>query len=172
VLVPLFLDYLFKISIRRNKKKEIIDVAKTRAEKTKKPLIIFNGTNKGSIDSDGKVEKFDGDVSEIISQLGDNTSVVVVIETLEYIPNLQNFIKELKRVSGGDLYVFGIEKNSPRIFWDYKVVNVLDQSYFIAGKNNDLTWGTPNNLQLKTQKIYEYVFKVLPYDSIIDKMVD
>lgn len=172
VLVPLFLDYLFKISIRNNKKKEMLEIAKVRAKKTKKPLIIFIGTKKGSIETDGKVESFDGDVSEIVNQLGDNTGVVMIVETLEYIPKLHNFIEDLKRISGGDLYVLGIEKNSPRIFWDYKIVNALDQPYFIANTNKELTWETPNNLQIKTQKIYEHVFKVLPYDLIIDKMIN
>jgi len=172
VLIPIFLDYLFEISIRRNKKKEITDVAKARAKKTKKPLIIFNGVNKGTIDTDGKIEKFDGNVEEIINQLDNNTSVVLVSETLEYVPDLQNFIKELKRVSGGDLYALSVEKNSPRIFWDYKMVNAIDQPYFIAGKNKEITWEKPNNVQLKTQQIYSYVFKILPYDMIVDKMIN
>uniref|UniRef100_A0A6C0CAV6 Uncharacterized protein n=1 Tax=viral metagenome TaxID=1070528 RepID=A0A6C0CAV6_9ZZZZ len=172
ILVPLFLDYLFKISIRRNKKKELTELAKARAQKVKKPLIIFNGVNGGSIDTDGKVESFDGNVSEIVSQLGDNTSVVLVAETLEYIPDLQNFIKELKRISDGDLYILGVENNSPRIFWDYKIINVLDKSYFVAKKDKEITWGSPNSLQLKTQKIYEYVFNILPYDMIVNKIIN
>lgn len=172
LLVPLFLDYLYKVTIRRNNKKKMESLAKKEAAKLKKPLIIFNGTNSGTVDTDGTVEKFDGDVFEIVSQLRSNTSVIMVSETLEYIPALEKFIKELERVSGGNLYILGIEKNSPRIFWDYKILNVLDQSYITPQNIKSVMWESPNGLQQGTHAIYEQVFKILPYDTIVQKMIN
>ena len=185
ILIPLFLDFLFKITVRHKRKNEIITIAKKNANKTNKPLIIFNGISHGVVDTNDNTEKFSGDISEIISQMGDNTCVIIVSETLEYIDDLPNFIDQLKRVSGNDLYVVSLEKNSPRIFWDYNIKNVMNDTYTLPDietdvqhrnpnkmPNKKLTWMSPNNLQIKTQHMYEYFFNILPYNFIIEKLTN
>lgn len=165
ILIPIFLEYLFKISVRNKKREDVIKNAKKQSNKMNKPLIIFDGPEKGFIDTNDKIENFSGDIMEIVSQLNDNTCIVIVSEILEYIPDPSRLITELKRISGNDLFVISFEKNSPRIFWDYKIVNVIDKSCYFP-KNGDISWHKPNNLQTKTQQLYSYIFKILPYDII------
>jgi len=167
ILIPLFLDLLFKLTVRRNRKDKIIEMATDLAHRTGKSLVIFDGPHNGSVmlQSDAPKETFDGKITEIIHEMADNSCVIVVSETLEYVDNLQNTIDDLKRVSGNDLYVVAIEKNSPRVFWDYNIINIMDKPYYVPMEN--IQWIAPNQLQKKIQNLYRYVFKVLPYDTTI-----
>lgn len=177
ILIPLFLDYLFKLTVRKKRKMQIKFLAEIKSIETSKSLIIFNDRYHGVvINSDdlvnGKLnngEEFTGDIVEIINQMANNSCVVVVSETLEYIDNvssgkslLSDTIDQLKLISGGDFYSINIEKNSPRVFWDYKIKNIMDKSFYLP--DDSISWSQPNNLQTKIQTFYSYVFKILPYD--------
>ncbi|XWV26513.1 hypothetical protein QJ857_gp0554 [Tupanvirus soda lake] len=172
IMIPLFLDYLFKLTVRKNRKNKILSLAKSKSLETDKPLIVFNNNNNGVvINKDGTLEEFSGDIIEIINQMADNSCVMIVSETLEYIGNnesinndevLTQTINQLNTVTGGDIYFVNIEKNSPRVFWDYNIKNVMDKSFYLP--NDNLSWTKPNELQKNIQKLYFYVFKIIPYN--------
>ncbi|XWV25254.1 hypothetical protein QJ856_gp0518 [Tupanvirus deep ocean] len=172
IMIPLFLDYLFKLTVRKNRKNKILALAKNKSLETGKPIIIFNNANNGVvINKDGTMEEFNGDIIEIINQMADNTCVMIVSESLEYIGNNESdnndkiiieTINQLNAITGGDVYFVNIEKNSPRVFWDYNIKNVMDKSFYLPGDN--LSWSKPNDLQKKVQKLYFHVFKILPYN--------
>ena len=111
----------------------------------------------------GKAEKFQGDIIEIVRQMADNSCVLVVSETLEYIDSkkLYDVLQQLLRISGGDFYAVNIDKKSPRALWDYGIKNVMGRSFFLP--DDDIYWNVPNGLEVKIQKMYEYIFKILPY---------
>lgn len=164
IMIPLFLDYLFMLTVRKKRKNQILELAKNKSLETNKPIIVFNDRYHGVvIDEKQKMEKFDGDIVEIINQMAENSCVIVISQTLEYIDNdkLEDTILQLNNVSGGDLYCVNIEKNSPRVFWDYKIKNIMDKSFYLP--HNDITWVKPNQLQENVQKVYSYIFKILPY---------
>jgi len=160
LLIPFFLDYLSEITIRKNRKNLINEKATKKSKTTNKPLVIFNGIFNGSVDG----ENFSGDIFEIINQMDNNSCVIYIVDTLEYVQNPSNLIKELNRVSGNDLFIVCIEKNSPRTFWDPKIINLMDKNYYLPLEN--ITWNLPNNLQNKIRNIYAYLFGIIPYDKI------
>lgn len=165
ILIPLFLDYLFSITVRNTRKNNIMDIAKEKSRNTSKPIIVFNNRYNGAvIETNGNVDGFTGDILDIIDNMSDNSCVMVVSETLEYIDSeiLQNTIDQLKEVSGGDLYCINFEKNSPRILWDYKIINLMNNPFYLP--NDDISWSKPNQLQRNIQHFYYYVFKILPYN--------
>lgn len=168
IMIPFFLDYLFKITVRKKRKQQIKYLAKNKAIKKNKALIIFNNRYQGVVinyngDKLKSKEEFTGDIIEIIEQMADNSCVIIISETFEYInKQLSQIIQQIQRVSGDDLYTVNFEKTSPRIFWDYKIKNVMDKSFYLPGDN--ITWSKPNKLQANTQKFYSFVFKFIPYN--------
>lgn len=168
ILIVLFLDYLFKITVRRNRKNKIMDLAMKKSNDSKKPIVVFNDKNNGVvINTDGTKEGFTGNITEIVNQMADDSCVLVVSETLEYIDDDKNnlfsdIIKQFISVSGGDFYCSNIEKNSPRALWDYNIKNIMDKSFYLPGDN--INWTKPNDLQLKIQKFYYQIFRILPYN--------
>ena len=81
---------------------------------------------------------------------------------------LNELIAKLKKASGGDLYTINIGKNSPKVIWDYKIKNIMNKSFYLPGEK--IGWTHPNDLQLKIQKLYSYVFRIVPYDSFTSKL--
>jgi hypothetical protein len=176
ILVILFLDYLFKVTVRKNRKNKIMAFARKKSTDTNKPIVVFNDKDNGVvIDTNGKKETFNGNINDIANEMADNSCVLVVSETLEYIDDsdqisLNNLIEQLKIISGGDLYCANFEKNSPRALWDYNIKNIMNESYYLP--NDNISWTKPNNLQVNAQKFYAQIFKILPYnffakDSIV-----
>ena len=166
LMIPLFLDYLFELTIRKKRRQKIKNLAQIKSQETGKPLIVFNDKNNGVVFTNenwNKGEDFTGDIVQLINEMADNSCVIIVSETLEYIDDtlLIDTINTIKYVSGNDIYAINIEKNSPRIFWDYKIKNIMDESFYLPG--DDITWKKPNNLQIKIQNFYSIIFKVLPY---------
>lgn len=204
VMIIFFLDYLFRLTVRKKRKMNIKKIAQRKALDTNKSLVIFNDRHNGIVKnisqkestggSTGKVkgnakeessEEFSGDMVEIINQMADNSCVIIVSQTLEYIDESNNnndndngqensllskTIEQLKRVSGGDIYFINIDKNSPRAFFDYKIKNFMDKSYYVPGE--EIKWNKPNELQVKTQKFYSYIFKIIPYKFITHDPVE
>lgn len=168
-MIPLFLDLLFKMTVRKNRKEKIKNLAKEKAKETGKSLIIFNDKTHGIVinSTDQSTETFDGDMNKIIDQMANNSCVIIVSETFEYInPDiLDKTIKKLKNISGGDFYSINIEKNSSRLLWDYKIKNIMDKSFYLP--NEKIVWEKTNNLQKNIQKFYSYVFKIIPYHFFI-----
>lgn len=187
ILVPLFLDYLFRLTVRRKRKLNMLYLAEKKSSSTKKPLLVFNNRSSGLVSHSGKLstdkEVIQGEITEIIGGLKENSFVIVISETLEYVDDIEKLIKELILVSGSDLYIINLEKNSPRIFWDYKIKNIMDQPFYIVSDTSTtnkqlksdsgsyLKWSNPTSLQKSTQKFYSNLFKILPYDFFVDDPV-
>jgi hypothetical protein len=180
ILVPLFLDYLFRLTVRRKRKINMLYLAEKKSASTKKPLLIFNNRSSGLVSHSGNLskdkEEIHGEITEIIGGLKENSFVIVISETLEYVDDIEKLIKELIAVSGSDLYIINLEKNSPRIFWDYKIKNVMDQPFYVVSNtpvtNNKLKWTKSTALQKSTQKFYSNLFKILPYDFFVNDPVE
>ncbi len=167
ILIPIFLDYLFRLTVRSKRRLNIKHLAEKKATETGKPLLIFNNRSGGIISQTGDLskdnEEFECEITQCIEMMKANSFVVVVSETLEYVSDVEKLLKDLYVVSGGDLYVIGIEKNAPRIFFDYKIINIMDSPFYIP-TDTQIKWLGPNQLQKSAQKFYSYVFSVLPYD--------
>jgi hypothetical protein len=173
ILIPIFLDYLFKLTVRRKRKLNIMHLAEEKSKQTNKPLLIIDSVIHATISkADSSKEEINDDVTTYLGMLKQNSFVVVVLGVLEYIDNPKKFIEELNYVSGHDLYIVNIEKNSPRIFYDYKIKNVIDEPFYVFSKsdtsnsNYQITWSEPSSLQKNIQSFYSYVFKIVPYDWV------
>lgn len=166
ILIPILLDYLFRIFIRSKRRYVTKEAAQTKAKSSSKPLIVIQDQNgliiseTANLDTDTKY--IPCNLNECLEAMKENSMVIIVNETLEYVPDLNRLLTNLKSVAGSDLYVLGLEKNSPRVFYDYKIVNILDKPVYFPGSN--LTWSEPNKLQKSVQSFYSYIFKILPYD--------
>lgn len=173
IMIPLFLDFLFRITIRRKRLLIIKNMAKEKSRITNKPLIIFNDRYHGILfDNSGHLERFSGDIMEITSKMMDNCCVIVIIQTLEYLneKSYSYFLEQIERISGGDFYFINLERKSPRILWDYKLNNIINNVYCLPHECN-LTWKKPSKMQKVIQDFYNYLLKFLPiyfpaYESI------
>ena len=167
IFVPLLLDSLFTWTVRARRRKTIMQLAEKTAISKEKSLVVFDGLTEGLVyhlDSEKKFkpEPFKGDFMEIIDQMADNSCVIIVAFVLEYVADFEGTLKVLKRVAGDNLYVLGLEANSPRTFWDYKIKQILDKSFYVP-ENLNISSHKPNGIQLKLQMVYKYIFKVVPY---------
>lgn len=172
IFIALFLDYLFKVTIRKRRKQQIKFLAQKKALETGKPLLIFNNQYEGILQKNNENSiKFTGNILEIIDKVDKNSCVVVVSEVLEYIDDVYKLIKQIDDISNGDYYFINLEKNSPRIWWDYKIINVMSKPYYLPS-SNDITWNSPNNLQKKVQHFYSIVFKIVPYEFFVKDNIE
>lgn len=175
ILIPLFVDYLFKITVRRKRNDEMINTASNMATNVKKPLVVFNGRYNGLVNNEpwktsfNESDKFPGDIIDIIPEMADNSCVIVVSESLEYVDDIPELLQQLKRVSGNKLYIVCVEKNSPRAFWDYQIKHVMENTHYLPN-DNKIKWDKPNDLQLKIQYLYAQIFKIIPYNLVSDQI--
>lgn len=166
IFIALFLDYLFKITIRKRRKQQIKYLAQKKALETGKPLLIFNNQHEGIFQNNNDSTKFTGNILEIINKLDKNSCVVIVSQVLEYVDDVNKLIKQIDKISNGDYYFINLEKNSPRIWWDYKINNVMSKPYYLPS-SNDISWNSPNSLQKKIQQFYSIIFKIVPYEPFV-----
>lgn len=177
ILIPIFLDYLFRLTVRRKRKLNIMYMASKKAKETTKPLLIFNSPTEGfikEIDKNGIVvlkEPFKGNIVEILSALKDNSFVIVVSETLEHIHDVEKTVVLLKNVSGGDMYIICTEKNSPRTMIDYKIINIFDKPFYLPS-DTELKWSDPNDFQKRIQSFYKVIFRILPYNFFMNDPIE
>ena len=112
---------------RRGNRKRLYALARARADATGKPLIVVGAPGGGIINrfvgqdyGCGDVcidlvgcKGCDGSVSAPIERylptLKDGSAVIYVSAVLEYVRPIKKVISELRRVSGGDLYVVTVE---------------------------------------------------------------
>ena len=173
LMIPLFLDHLFKITVVHNKKQKIKTLAIGLAREKKKPVLIFNN-NGGVICRDpelpDKWESFDGDVVDIINNLANDCCVIVASETLEYVDNLPDLFSKMVDVTGGDIFIVAIGKSTPRAFWDYKIKQLFNKTYYLPSDDH-IRWSQPNLLQRRLHNIYRNVFRFVPYSSPIHDQI-
>lgn len=160
LLIPLFLDYLFHLTVRKKRRAQIMTLAEQKSQQTGKALVIFDNRFGGKVNTDGKNEVFSGDIEEIVQQMANNSCVIVVHNTLEYIDDPNKIIKQINDVSGGDYYIVNVEQNSPKVFYDYKIKNLMNKSFHLPGEA--IEWKDPNGLQKKIQTFYYNIFRMAP----------
>lgn len=162
--IPLILDYMLEITTRQNRKNIIKSMALQKSQEKNKPLIIFN-KNKGIIyprfdkqtdKQTDKIENFGADLIDTIHQIADNSCVLVVNGSLEYIDKtqIQDLLNKMIDVSGGDLYLTNIESSSPRVFCDPRVKNIMSKSFYLPSTLDSISWSELSAQQSKIQSIY------------------
>lgn len=163
LMMPFFISWLSKDSVYK-KQVEIMELAKKKS----KPVIVFHDRYNGKV-LNNETEEFNGDIFDIINEMADDSCTIVLIGVLEYVDTVNDvdmgkFIDKLKIVSGGDLYVIGVDKNSARVLWDYKIRNVMSKDIYVPG--DIIEWYGVNNIQGTIQKIYGLIFRIVPYDYV------
>jgi hypothetical protein len=168
--IPLFIDLLFKLTIRRKRKNILLHKALSRSKKTNKPLIIFNNYNEGFIikttNNERNEEKIDDNIEQLLPKLKDNSCVLLISETLEYVDNVDQLIKETIRVSNFDLYISNFEKKSLRFYYDPYIKQIMDKPYYM-GKYVDIKWASISPIQSKIRNVYKHVLKIFPKKYIL-----
>jgi hypothetical protein len=171
ILIPIFLDILFRITIRRKRKTSLLHKAIQRSKETKKPLLIFNNPNDGYLKNiSGDTIKLDTNITETIKSLKDDYCVILISETLEYVNNPNELIKELKRVSNDDIYVNNFEKKSLRFYFDNNIINIMDKPYYMGTNCNEhsINWSKPSKFMKKSSNFYSVIMNFLPRKFIFD----
>ena len=126
-------------------------LAEAASKRTGKPLLVLGDPNSGYIatrnmpimygcgdvctDLTGcpgcpvSTQKIKGDALEVLSKMKTNSHVIYTSYTIEYIEDIEPVITELKRVSGGDLYVVG----SGIFSWNYSdFEGWMDQKHMVV----------------------------------------
>lgn len=153
--IPIIITLLYKLMSNRMELSKALE----KATVLNKPLIIFDSISSGKIIFNNRETAFTGNIIDVLKEL-DNKSVVIYLDRiLEYVDpdDISIIYKELKRTS--EFYVKTISKNSPQVFWDYRIKNLYS---FKEDKIDILNPEKPNNLQIKIQYIYQKIFKILP----------
>jgi hypothetical protein len=167
IAIPVLLDLLLRSTTRSKRQNTLLRMAIDKAKLLNKSLVVFNGTDNGVIfDSANswKPEEFQGEITEILGNMTDNCCVIMLLYSLEYSNNLPELLENIKRVGGNNFYIVGIEKNSPRTFWDPKLQQIMDKPYYTHENFSQIKWKEPNNLQKSLQNFYSRIFKMIPYD--------
>lgn len=163
IMIPILLDYL-AVNSKSTKKtrNQIQKLAEGRALSRNKSLIIFDGRDHGWVIDKKSREEFRANLEEILNDMSDNCCVVLLVGSLEYVDDPSAVLRQLEVITGGDLYLLNVDPGSPRIFWDYKIKNVMEKPFNLPGQN--VKWTQPSKPQLLTQKIYQRAFSILPYN--------
>jgi len=159
LIIFLLLDFLFKMTIRKRKWKQIYFLANKLSQIKRKPIMIIYDTNNALIEPNKKIQ---GDIVNIITRLPSNKYILIVSQLLEYVDEPKKVIYHCKRISGDDVYFINIENTSPRIWWDYKIKNIMNAPFYLPYETN-IKWINKSNKQKKVHKIYAIIFKILPY---------
>jgi hypothetical protein len=167
VLLPIILDIVFSITLRKDYKEGIITKMRVLAKNSNKPLIIFYDRYYGYKEDPITNEKieFQGDMVDILHDLKDNSSVILIIESLEYVPSEQidDIYTQLERVTNGDYYIINIDKGSPRVFYDSKILHLSHQK---DGKK--LSYDKVNKFIKFTQRFYGIIYTFINKYAKID----
>jgi hypothetical protein len=163
ILIPLFIELILRYTNGHKTKQLIYNMALEKAKLLKKPLIVFNNPNDGFIVDHNKDSNFKGDIYEIVSLLNDDSVVILISETLEYIPSdmIEKLINEILRATGNNLYIVSIDHNSPRVYCDYKIINVINTPFNLP--NSLVKYHSITEPVKKIHNFYSYVFKIIPY---------
>ncbi|ANB50496.1 hypothetical protein [Powai lake megavirus] len=162
--IPFFLDYYLQSKKIKCIQESILKDAKHISSENNKPLIVFNNREQGFVINNNQIEKFTGNIENILPELADNSCVLVLYEILEYIDEPENIIIDAKRVSGDNYLIINIINNTPRTYWDYRIKNIMNKPYY--SKDNDIVYNKSSNIQKKTQNIYRYLFSLFPNQYI------
>ncbi|AGF85445.1 hypothetical protein QJ854_gp337 [Moumouvirus goulette] len=169
ISIPLFLDFILSRMKQKCLHKTLLKEIKKKSSKLNKPIIFFQGKNSGIIIDNDQIESFDGDIVNISKELDDNSCVVILYEVLEYIDDPDNIIikdlvSNIVRISGGNYHIININKNYPKIYCDFNILNIMDKDIYKSG--DKISFYKPSKIQQKIQYIYRYFFKIFPYEKI------
>lgn len=116
-------ELFMALVIRRQNRRDVFNAAVAQANATQKQLVVVGNPDGGivnsmvgrdydcgalCIDERGcpkcKVQAV-AQLAQVLPTLPDNSAVIFVSGTLEYVDNLPQILAQLQRVSGGDLFV-------------------------------------------------------------------
>ena len=155
--IPFILDYVYNNMIKSQNMKKI----KEMVASSRKPLMIFQGQDNITY----MIQNIKTDILKFSESIRDNSVILILDSVLEYVDDPNAVLKEARRISGGDLYIIGHDQKSVRSLFDYRIKRLLSKPYFLP--NQDVSLSNLNNLQIKIQKIYQKIAKVIPYDHFI-----
>jgi len=169
-LLPLLVELIISLTSRRQKRRGTYQNAQERSKQTGKPLLVVGDPDTGCINHylgrdyqcgdicldltgcPGCPRQIKGDLVTEMKKLQDDSCVIFVSCTLEYLPNLETAIKELERVSGdhSNLFVVAVESYSPLHF-------------LFSGTQNIILNCPPNQRKInycKVPKVYKILQKI------------
>lgn len=131
ILAVVLYELLIILVVRKFRRNIMYCMALKRAHKTGKRLLVIGDPNNDNKTIDGKADYGCGDIcldketgcpncpngikddlEKILPIFCDNSYVIFVSCTLEYVDNFEFVKKELQRVSGGDLFIVHLEPNT------------------------------------------------------------
>jgi hypothetical protein len=163
VILPVAADTLYNHTVRKKRQLQAKYIALKTANDNSKSLVIFNSNNTGVLIENNNVTSFDGNIFDILNDMKTNSCVVLLSFVLEYVNNPMEIYKLALRVSGGDLFMVNLEKNSLRSIWDYKLKRIMSKPYY--NPNDKIAYIEVSNVKQYTQNFYRYIFKIFPYDQ-------
>lgn len=174
LLIPLIIEKLFSLTIRKNRATDISFYILSNSLKKNKPILIFNQNGKGylvennSDDNDENIKtkttEFTGDIFEIINSLKENSTIIVFNGVIEYDNEPLKLINLAMKVSGGDLYIIGFEKNSTRPYMDDRMKIILDKPYYMPNTIKDIKWSEVKDIHKYFNMFYGKIIRNSPND--------
>lgn len=167
LVIFLFIDFLFKITIRKRKWKQMYYLARQLSIIKQKPIMIIYDLHHAIIEPSHKIQ---GNIAEIITQMPNNRYILIVSQLLEFETDPKNLIYHCKRISGNDTFFINIEMNSPRIWWDYKLKNIMHSPFYLP-HDREIKWTVVSKKQKKIHNLYSIIFKILPYNFFTNNSI-
>lgn len=135
-VLPFLIELMISLTKRRWHRQEYFTRAEARSKAVGKPLLVVGDPDTGCINyylgrdygcgdvcldltgAPACLTSIKGDLVENLKKMSNNKYVIFVSCTLEYLPNLEQAITELERVSGtsDDLFIVTVEPYSPLHF--------------------------------------------------------
>lgn len=152
ILIILFIylvEYLMKVTIRKKR----LDAVLALAQQSKKPLLIIN---KDSFSIDGESESITPEqIESMLEQMKAGSMTIVANQILEYVPDVDAVISQLRRVSGGDLYTVNLENGSPKLYYDPYIIQKVEEPYTLPNDPIDVL--DLNSVQINLHRLTGFI---------------
>jgi hypothetical protein len=180
-MLPIIYDFILNGTIRYTRAKKIYNLACKKAFELGLPLLIFTNPNHGIINyyyenpnacdvlCQNKhgckkcKESFDGPIIDIIPKLKNNSVVIFLSFTMEFVENdqIEYLLNELNKVSK-NIFMVNIEKASSKLFLSEGIEQYFDKSYYLSHEFSAIKFKKITNIHKNLNKIYKLIFKILP----------
>lgn len=173
LFLPLFLDIVFRISVRRKRRSEAFFKALQMARRKNRPLLIFTSPNTGLHISKLEIyndrpqgEEFTGNIYDVISNLKTKSAIILLIEVLEYIDEPEFIWNKLLEISNNRIFSSNLETKSPKFWFDYRIKNIMNKTFY--NKNDKIIYSPTSELQKNISRFYQNIFLIVPKKFFLD----
>lgn len=174
IMVPLFCDIVFRISVRRERRTVSYYKALQMSRRKKRSLVIFTSPTSGIMIPKDRVEdarpdgeEFEGDIDEIISNLKYKSCVILLIEVLEYLDDPQKIWNNILDITGDRAFSSNLELKSPKFIFDYRLKHMMPKPYFTKNDYYINSIHIPRWIS-KLSTLYKAVFSIVPKQFFLD----